>query len=260
MYGGVTVPADFFRRCAGASRCLAHSQLSGKIPGTSVCRTAAAAVYPQELVAALVHILLGVATVESSPPPFQEGFLYWTCDRCKHGTHRKLPDGTSAPTTPHTKQKGCRFDTGRAPPGGVPQPVAAPPVLPPVPAPPPGLGPGSSGDGLPVIPPAPLAPDADDPDSDAVAPPVPSGPPVAVAAALSPEAGPPRADADETGVIDPPSYVEPAFDLRRLREKLENPAVSEKQKRIMLMGLHVRFWHASDAELERLLFRGGHCK
>ena len=61
-------------------------------------------------------------------------------------------------------------------------------------------------------------------------------------------------------MVDPPTYVEPAFDLKRLRERLEYPAVSEKDKRRMLMGVHVRFWHASDADLQRLLCRGGHSR
>ena len=41
--------------CTGDDRCKGHAQLQGSLPGTSINRTAAAAVYPWPLVAAIVQ-------------------------------------------------------------------------------------------------------------------------------------------------------------------------------------------------------------
>ena len=60
--------------------------------------------------------------------------------------------------------------------------------------------------------------------------------------------GPPRPRTEpDPGTIEPPSYIEPSFNLRELRKKLTDPAVSVKEKKAMIAGIHVKLWQASDA-------------
>jgi hypothetical protein len=120
LHGGM-VFNQLTQKCTGATCCEGHSAQEGCIPGTSVNRTAVAAVFPWPLVAALVHDIsdrIGIAQRQ------QQWYTHlWSCERCCHGAHKKLPDGTSTPTPPHTRTKGCRLNPTRIvviPPGGVP--------------------------------------------------------------------------------------------------------------------------------------------
>ena len=51
---------------------------------------------------------------------------------------------------------------------------------------------------------------------------------------------------DEPGVVAPPTYVEPSFDSRELQARLLGPKDSDAQNRVIFMGIHLKFWHASD--------------
>ena len=60
--------------------------------------------------------------------------------------------------------------------------------------------------------------------------------------------------------MDQRTYIEPSFDLKRLHQILCDPNSTEKQKIAAIMGIHVKFWHASEADLARMLYRAGHSK
>ena len=57
--------------------------------------------------------------------------------------------------------------------------------------------------------------------------------------------------------MDQPSYIEPSFDLRSLHKLLMNDGVSTKEKIAGLLGLHIKFWHASHSDMHRMLYRAG---
>ena len=172
LYGGLSLER-LALKCSGEEKCATHAQLQGRIPGTSINRTAAAAVYPWPLTAALTYDIAS----RTGRAPHVLCTSLWSCERCRHGLHKKLVDGSSVPTGDHTRARGCRLNTSRTvdvPPGGVPAadaadlPVggaepAAVPFLPPpaavaLPPPPPGPPP-PSGLGLGFAqPPPPQAP------------------------------------------------------------------------------------------------------
>ena len=58
--------------------------------------------------------------------------------------------------------------------------------------------------------------------------------------------------------MDGPEYIEPSFDLRKLREKLMDPKLSDNAKAKLLMGLHYKMWHLPAAEMKRLLKNGNY--
>eukprot|EP00974_Lingulodinium_polyedra_P084778 8207333-Lingulodinium_polyedra.AAC.2 len=197
------------------------------MPGSGMNRTALAAVYPNKLAEALAGAIRhGPAAVRA----------LWSCPRCKHGLFSPGPSGGEpVATPPHTKLRGCRL----APSGPAEEPPAAV---------------------EPLIPVEPAAGEAAQPAAEAAAvpeagvgepaPPPPLGPEVA-----APEA----AEEDEArlrhGV---PVYVEPSFNWRHMRQRLDNTDVSKEEKLAILLGLHFKFWHAGAAELQRMLKRGSY--
>ena len=81
-----------------------------------------------------------------------------------------------------------------------------------------------------------------------------------VADAPEPAAVPVRDGTLEPEVVDQPTYIEPSFDIRELHRKLCSPFTTDKEKIAGLLGLHIRFWHASAQDMRRMLYRVGHCK
>ena len=67
-----------------------------------------------------------------------------------------------------------------------------------------------------------------------------------------------KADADPTSVVEPPSFIEPSFDLRNVRKVLSDPEVGDAHKQKVLMGIHVKFWHASAADMKSMLWRANY--
>ena len=59
---------------------------------------------------------------------------------------------------------------------------------------------------------------------------------------------------------DVPTYIEPSFNWRKMKKRLEDPKVSKEEKLAILLGLHYKFWHAPAPELERMLSAGGYSK
>ena len=139
------------------------------------------------------------------------------------------------PTPPHTRLKGCRKapagPVGAAEDAAADDPAAeaaAPEPL--LPAPAPEAAPE------PPLPPPPVAP-------------APDGAPAAAAAEAP--ARPPEAEPKVKQ--DVPTYIEPTFDWRRMKQRLENADVSKEEKLAILPGLHYKFWHAPAPEIERML-------
>ena len=59
-------------------------------------------------------------------------------------------------------------------------------------------------------------------------------------------------------MANPPTYVEPSFDLKHLKEVLADPNTTEKEKKAIIQGLHYKFWHASAVDLKKMLYRAGY--
>eukprot|EP00959_Pyramimonas_sp_CCMP1952_P310926 6507057-Pyramimonas_sp.AAC.1 len=57
-------------------------------------------------------------------------------------------------------------------------------------------------------------------------------------------------------VADLPDYIEPSFNIRMLRRKLEDPRITTKEAQKLLMGLHYNMWHLSASEMVIFLGRG----
>ncbi len=55
-------------------------------------------------------------------------------------------------------------------------------------------------------------------------------------------------------------YIEPSFNIRELKKKLLEPALSSKQRLKLLLGLHYKMRHLPAAELQRMLLKGGYGK
>ena len=71
-----------------------------------------------------------------------------------------------------------------------------------------------------------------------------------------PEKGPPR-PTDVIEILDQPTYIEPSFDLKALKKLLTDVNATEKSKIAGLLGLHLKFWHATVPDMQRMLYRGG---
>ena len=162
--------------------------------------------------------------------PKHTSFLeYWTCPRCKHGP---------SAGTPHTRKHGCRYAPGskkltsKIPPGGVPG------IPPPVPKP------KAKAKPSPTITTTPTPP-----------PPEPHPERRRVTGKK-----PPRVEEPDPTIIGYPTYIEPSFDIKRLRKILEDPEVSEREKLAGLLGLHIKFWHASAADMHRMMQKTRHGK
>ena len=59
---------------------------------------------------------------------------------------------------------------------------------------------------------------------------------------------------------DRPNFIEPCFSLRSLHGALMHPETSRENKVSALRGLHIKFWHASQHGVRRMLLRVGHGK
>ena len=266
------------RQCRGENKCSEHGVLQGRVG--NIHRTALAAVYPWVFCLALLldismHINHSAATnlIKSNLEIFDKSdtdFVGWSCERCKHGATKKLADGSSVETPPHTRARGCRYNPDRVgvPPGGVPLPGEAAPAPAAGPAaaaapavePPPGL----------EAPAGPLLPDA----AAAAAPPDPGPPAEAAVDSLPPPppapVGQPRRrilkkrmdpkaldPVDEAKVVELPDYIEPSFDFTKIRARLNNPEVKTGEKERIVLGIHIKFWHSPRDDMLRFLRRGG---
>ena len=219
----------------------------------------------------------------------------WACPRCQWGSQRTRADGTVEATPPHSRVRGqCKFPQDGGPPvpsawkrkadivplGGVPlEPDeagsasgdasssgargSAEPALPEPPAPlsaveaatadPDGIGDDDVLDERSVPPPPTPAPGA---------PPRP--PALRVQGKKSVSFGPGTVPGKhdrrsvKEGVAEPPSFIEPSFDLKNIRKILEDPKIGDDHKRKVLMGLHIKFWHASAQDMKGMLWRANY--
>ena len=223
-------------KCEGEHRCPEHGELRGKIPGTSLARTALSAVYPWNLCFSVMQdILTNLKTNTSWPLQ-----VHWACARCKHGL--KLRNGQSSP--PHTYTPGCRYNKEKIPPGGV---ILSPDEVP-------------RDDSSAASPAAPSA--------------RPSAPPASSSSSSSSAAAPRDASASslkeplkhepnsaegeletEVKVIQDSDYIEPSFNIRDLKKKLLDAALTTKQRLKHLLGLHYKMRHLPAAELKRMLLK-----
>eukprot|EP00959_Pyramimonas_sp_CCMP1952_P322395 6746361-Pyramimonas_sp.AAC.1 len=104
-------------KCQGDSKYSENSALQGSFPGTSINKTAAAAVYPLAMVTAIVHDVHDYLNTGVIKDGDESSLFYahlWSCERCRRGLHKKLADGTNTPTSPRARMAGCRFSLGRA--------------------------------------------------------------------------------------------------------------------------------------------------
>ena len=186
----------------------------------------------------------------------------WACKRCQHG---RLHKGKETP--PHTYDVGCK-QSGRVRPPEPPDPEvdhhpqargstdAAPPVnnrqL--------GLPfddpPEMAAEQVPIDEPLPL--DAEGPVVDEVveAPDPLVAPPVEDAEGIAPEN---ILDGDDDeDVAEPPGYVEPSFNIRRIKRELMSDETTDERRLRLILGLHHKFYHAPVNELERMLQRGNY--
>lgn len=62
----------------------------------------------------------------------------------------------------------------------------------------------------------------------------------------------------EQGVKEPPTFIEPSFDLKQIKKTLMDHQFSDARKKKVLLGLHVKFWHASAQDMESMFYRGGY--
>ena len=238
-----TLSPQTLMKCEGDLKCPEHGELQGKIPGTNITRTSLSAVYPWNLCFNVMQDILNAAG-EATSWPLK---LYWACKRCKHG--KKMPDKTNSPA--HTFGPGCRFNREKIPPGGVilgpednppeesPAPIAAPPGLPePSPAAPPTSSSSSA-----------ASPSTEVDDKNSSTP-------------LDTE---PNASAEGTiesdlKLVPSSDYIEPSFNIRELKKKLLDPALTTKQRLKLLLGLHYKMRHLPAAELKRMMLKGGYGK
>ena len=65
-------------------------------------------------------------------------------------------------------------------------------------------------------------------------------------------------DADDPRLVEVPTYIEPSFDLSKLRQRLLDPKTVQREKMAMLLGLHIKFWHAPASDMVRFLRKGGY--
>ena len=60
--------------------------------------------------------------------------------------------------------------------------------------------------------------------------------------------------------LDVPTYIEPSFNWKQMKQRLQDPDVPNDGKLAILLGLHYKLWHAGVPELERMLTAGGYPK
>ena len=60
--------------------------------------------------------------------------------------------------------------------------------------------------------------------------------------------------------MEHPEYIEPSFNIRLLRTKLEDATLSTKDKSRLLMGLHYKLHHLPPSEMRRFLDKAGYPK
>ena len=49
---------------------------------------------------------------------------------------------------------------------------------------------------------------------------------------------------EDAKVVDLLGYFEPSFDFSKMRGRLKNPEVTTSEKVRIILGFHIRFWHA----------------
>ena len=64
----------------------------------------------------------------------------------------------------------------------------------------------------------------------------------------------------EVKVIQDSDYIEPSFNIRELKKKLLDAALTTKQRLKLLLGLHYKMRHLGAIELKRMLLKGGYGK
>ncbi len=210
-------------RCTGENKCEQHAELLHDGAGEF-------AVYPWKLVTFLIKTFQNHLKT-----PVTTWFLdFWSCAKCKFG---------SKTTEPHTYDRNCRLGPREPPDTTTP-------------------GAASSSSSTPTSPSTTSRPlDTDDststrPSTDVPAPPAPHSAP----RRRYLKKQPPTTSDDDPTFVDQPTYIEPSFDIRLLKKQLNDPNVSKKEKIAGLLGLHIKFWHASLSDMSRMLYRGGHGK
>lgn len=245
--------------CGDKFRCQKHGELRGKQSGTSLPKTAFAAVYPGDLCFGLVQDFLSFSAGGSKISATQVVMhndieVYWRCRRCQHG--RTMPDGSSSGE--HTRVPGnCKA------PSLLEEPKfdAAPKFLPP-PEPLPDAAPLPRIRGAPLAVPASLHDDVPA-QAKAVAEAAIAEDAAAVPVA-EPEVGPvvvprvalPDVDVVREQIAHIPDCIEPSFNSRHLKKKLENASCTEQEAEKLILGLHYKMWHLPLREMQRFLKRG----
>ena len=243
------------RGVARHCRCkVPHGQLVGHFDG--VQRTARAAIYPKLLCDAIGKDIVKI--IGQDKANYYDEFLtetadgddltnYWTCPRCKHGTKT---------TEPHTRIHGqCKLAKPST--HAAPAPAAAAAKA------------GARVEDSEDEPVAAVPEEPPDEDEPAVQPlqevPLEKAPIFAgdQTPALAPEEPASKSDPgtlkDELKIAKKEWYdVKPGFNLSNLLKKLKEAADKKDRKECVrcLLGLHIRFWHASVPDMAILLKQG----
>ena len=76
----------------------------------------------------------------------------------------------------------------------------------------------------------------------------------AIHEALTPRAG--RAEPEPGGIVIPPTFFEPSFNLRGVLKRLRDETLKDSDRRRDILGVHIKFWHAPASEMVRMLGLG----
>ena len=66
--------------------------------------------------------------------------------------------------------------------------------------------------------------------------------------------------ADKIRIIEVDNTLGPDFDLGHIHSRLRSDEGTIRDKQRLIVGLHIKFWHAPAPEMQRMLHVAGHTK